>query len=521
MAQQHHALLLIILDGWGHRECSEYNPIVTAKTPFIDSLFKKYPNTLLHASGTSVGLPPGQMGNSEVGHLHIGAGRKILQDLSRINKAIEDGSFQNNALLEQMLETAKQKGSRIHILGLLSPGGVHSHEKHIQALVNLISDHGIECYCVHAILDGRDVPPKSAATSLKMLKAPIASIVGRYYAMDRNQCWERTQQAYELFTQGRALYQATTALQALAEAYERGETDEFVKPTVITPLNENPMIIKDDDLVVFMNFRADRARQLSYALTNKNFNHFPRFSPPKLKQFLTLTEYSQDLNAKVIFKPLPLNNVLGEYLATKGLRQLRIAETEKYAHITYFINGGRELPFPQEDRLLIPSPKVSTYDLQPEMSANEITNKLVEAIWQRHYDVIICNYANPDMIGHTGINAAAEQAVRVIDHCLQRVIEAVQAVDGEALITADHGNIEIIYDKRNKQPHTAHTNNLVPLIYVGRPAVFQKEYGGLDDVAPTLLSLLGLDKPPEMTGHSLLTFKSKNSAAKNQLRNLE
>lgn len=503
----HQTLALIILDGWGHREESRFNPIKKVNPPFIDSLFEHYPNRLIDASGEAVGLPAGQMGNSEVGHLHIGAGRKILQDLTRINQSISDGSFTENPSFLKAIEVAKSRGTQIHVLGLLSPGGVHSHENQIIALMNLLKDHQVDKAYLHAILDGRDTPPKSALASVKKLNPWIVSVIGRYYAMDRDNRWDRTETAYNLLTTPEAPYQAATAEAAVSMAYARGETDEFVQPTrIVTGENSSP-IIQDGDVVIFMNFRADRARQLTQSLTEPAFSAFKRKVTTDLSLFVTLTEYRRDSRAEAAYPPIQLNNILGEYIAKQGLSQLRIAETEKYAHVTYFVNGGREEAFDREDRILIPSPKVATYDLQPEMSALEVTDKLVEAIESKKYDLIICNYANPDMIGHTGIDSAAEKAVTVMDQCLSRVVKALQATNGEALITADHGNIEIIFDEENQQPHTAHTNNLVPLIYVGRPAHFSNQVASLEDIAPTLLMLLGLDKPEEMTGKNLLTLE--------------
>ncbi len=501
---------LIILDGWGHREEAQFNPILKVDTPFIDSLFKNYPNTLILASGEAVGLPKGQMGNSEVGHLHIGAGRKVPQDLTRINQAIKNRDFFKNSTFLKAVNTAKKYNSSIHIVGLLSPGGVHSHEHHIESMVNMLSCQGVsKCY-VHALLDGRDSPPQSAMTSLKKLSPHIVSIMGRYYAMDRDHRWQRTQVAYDLLTQGSAKFRADTAEQALKKAYQRGETDEFVKPTLITKEGHAPIILKPNDIVIFMNFRADRARQLTYALTDPKFHGFQRTVIPKLSLFITLTEYANDINATAAFSSIPLNNILGEYIAKQGLTQLRIAETEKYAHVTYFMNGGQEIPFKQEERILIPSPQVATYDMQPEMAAAELTLQLTKAIESKKYDLIICNYANPDMVGHTGNYPAAKKAISVIDTCLHRIVDALKKVDGEAIITADHGNIETMYDEKNHQPHTAHTNNLVPFIYVGKRAYLTAQSGALDDIAPTLLTLLGLPQPQEMTGHSLLALKPES-----------
>ncbi len=512
MNMKHTPLCLIILDGWGERAESKHNPIRNIATPTFDALFAQHPHILLQASGEAVGLPAGQMGNSEVGHLHIGAGRKVPQDLTRIDQAIHDGSFKRNPVFLEAIALAKKYHSAIHILGLTSPGGVHSRDNQIAALIKLIGDHGIKKNYLHAILDGRDTPPQSAANSLDKISAlyrtlpggRIAAVIGRYYAMDRDRRWQRTQCAYDALTQGIYKYHAPDAQTALNNAYQHGETDEFVKPTAIFNPTEKPVIIEDNDIVIFMNFRADRARQLSYAFTDKNFTDFKRTVWPKLAAFITLTEYAATIPATVAFPAIDLNNSLGEFLAHHQLRQLRIAETEKYAHVTYFINGGRETPFALEDRELIASPQVATYDLQPQMSAPELTAKLVAAIKSKKYDVIICNYANPDMIGHTGVEDAANRSVVVIDECMQKVIRALHQVGGEALITADHGNIECMYDEINQQPHTAHTTNLVPLIYVGRPAHFTQAQGALDDIAPTLINLLGLKPPPEMTGKILL-----------------
>ena len=506
-------IVLIILDGWGYRTEQQHNPIANTATPTLDRLFHQYPHMLIDASGTAVGLPEGQMGNSEVGHLHLGAGRKVLQDFTRINDAIASGEFAKNPILLDAIKRAQQHKSSIHILGLVSPGGVHSHEKQILACLKLLAEHGVQNY-LHAILDGRDTPPKSAEKSLQLFtqfyeKNPcgkIATIMGRYYAMDRDRRWERTELAYQALTSNHIPFHASNANEALHLAYERFETDEFVKPTSIHTKNEEPITIQNGDIIIFMNFRADRARQLSHAFLDNPFTHFIRLHHPKLAGFISLTQYAKNLPTEIIFPPFPLTNTLGEWLASHRLHQLRIAETEKYAHVTYFFNGGIETPFTNEDRELIPSPKVATYDLQPEMSANELTNKLIAAIESRHYDVIICNFANPDMVGHTGIESAANKAVSTIDHCIQRIIDSLRHVGGEMLLTADHGNIEMMYDEQTGQPHTAHTNNPVPFLYVGRLAQFSEKKGALDDVAPTLLYILGLAQPKQMTGHNLLRF---------------
>jgi 2,3-bisphosphoglycerate-independent phosphoglycerate mutase len=465
---------------------------------------------LIDASGESVGLPGGQIGNSEVGHLHLGAGRLLQQDLTRINSAIESGAFSQNPVLQEAIARAQHSSASIHIIGLVSDGGVHSSDNHFHALLNTLAAAGINNCQVHAFLDGRDVNPKSAASSLQKMQllmqklqcGQIASVIGRYYAMDRDNRWERVQLAYDLLTQAKANFTAATAVAALHQAYQRGETDEFVQATTIGP---KPATINDGDVVIFMNFRADRARQLSYALTAANFNGFKRDKVVNLSEFITLTEYASDIEAKVMFPPISMKNSLGEYLSRLGLKQLRIAETEKYAHVTYFFSGGSETPFPGEDRVLIPSPKVATYDLQPEMSAPELTERLVAAIRSRQYDAIICNYANFDMVGHTGNIEAAAQAIKTIDSCLGLVLAALKEANMDTLITADHGNIECMFDENSHQPHTAHTTNFVPLVYVGeRKFKFNSGPGSLADVAPTMLYLMGLKQPAEMTSHNLI-----------------
>lgn len=437
------------------------------------------------------------------------------QDLTRIDAAIASGEFYENPALIEALEKAKALNKAVHILGLLSPGGVHSRDNQIAALVELAHHCGIKKFiCTPFSMAATHHQNRLYFQSKKYTdqfhaygNGKIASLIGRYYAMDRDKRWDRTEKAYDLLTQGTAQFHALTAKEGLMLAYEQGNTDEFVSPTSIHRHNETPITIEDGDVVVFMNFRADRARQLTYAFLDDHFTAFNRQVRPKLSAFVTLTAYAKDIHAAVAFPPLELHNTLGEYLSARGYRQLRIAETEKYAHVTYFLNGGQEAPFNGEDRLLIPSPKVATYDLQPEMSAVEMTNKLVEIIQNDDYDLIVCNFANPDMVGHTGDETATREAIQVIDDCLKRIITALQSVGGEALITADHGNAEKMFDEKTNQPHTAHTSNLVPLIYVGREAQFCKEVGALDDVAPTLLYLMGLEKPREMTGRNLITLK--------------
>jgi 2,3-bisphosphoglycerate-independent phosphoglycerate mutase len=503
-------VLLIILDGFGHREECENNAICQARKPHWNFLWQTCPHTTIDASEKWVGLPKDQMGNSEVGHMNIGAGRVVYQDYTRIEHAIETGEFFRNPTLVKAAETARSAGGALHILGLLSPGGVHSHESQIHAMLKMAARTGVKDIRVHAFLDGRDTPPKSAEASLIALQKKcdalkagrIASICGRYYAMDRDNRWERLQSAYDLLTQGQAEYRAATAVEGLNAAYARGETDEFVKATVVGA----PGRMNDGDAVVFMNFRADRARQLTRALTDPAFKHFSRAHVPKLGYFCTLASYGEDFaHIPAAFPPQSVEGGFGEYLSGKGLKQLRIAETEKYAHVTYFFNGGVEQPYPGEDRILVPSPKVATYDLKPEMSAREVTDKLVEAIESRRYEAIVCNFANSDMVGHTGNLAAATRAVEVLDECVGRAVAAMREIGGEVLITADHGNAETMLDPATQQAHTAHTLNLVPLLYVGRKAK-AADRGALQDVAPTLLAMMGLPQPPQMTGKSLITL---------------
>jgi 2,3-bisphosphoglycerate-independent phosphoglycerate mutase len=498
---------LIILDGWGHREDSTANAIAKARIPHWDFMWKNFSHTLVEASGHAVGLPDGQMGNSEVGHLNIGAGRVVYQDLTRIDAAIATQEFLTNIPLCNAIDNAIRQNKAIHVLGLVSPGGVHSHEKHFYAFLALAAARFAKNVFIHAFLDGRDTPPQSAAASLaelnlqcqKLQCGEIASIIGRYYAMDRDKRWERIQTAYDLLTHAKADFHAEDALTALQMAYDRGETDEFVKATSIHALDTPAAKIEPGDTVIFMNFRADRARELCEAFVSVDFSGFKRPNHPPI-ELLTLTQYDALLRCPVAFPPQSLNNTLGQHLSSLGLKQLRIAETEKYAHVTFFFNGGIEQPNPNEDRLLIPSPKVATYDLQPAMSAAELTTQLIAAIHSKQYDVIICNYANPDMLGHTGNMAATVAAIEVIDGVLQKVFSALQEVGGAALITADHGNAELMFDETTGQPHTAHTSEQVPLLYIGEKAHIIKENAILADIAPTMLSLMGLPIPAEMTG---------------------
>jgi 2,3-bisphosphoglycerate-independent phosphoglycerate mutase len=504
-------VLLIILDGFGYREECSDNAICQARKPHWNFYWNTCAHTTIDASEKWVGLPAAQMGNSEVGHLNIGAGRVIYQDYTRIDAAIESGEFFQNAVLRRAIDTALNNKSALHILGLLSPGGVHSHEKQIAAMLEMAARAGVKDIRVHAFLDGRDTPPRSARASLEFMHKKctelgvgrIASVVGRYYAMDRDQRWERVQTAYDLLTQGKGAFEAPDALTALNMAYARGENDEFVQATVIAPADASRM--RDGDACVFMNFRADRARQMTRALTDPAFDGFPRAVAPRLGFYCTLTSYGEDFKMPAAYLPQSVANGFGEHLAKQGLAQLRIAETEKYAHVTYFFNGGVETPYAGEDRVLVPSPKVATYDLKPEMSAFEVTDRLIAAIGRHQYAAIVCNYANGDMVGHTGNLAAATRAIEVLDECLGRVVKAMRDAGGEVLITADHGNAEMMHDNATHQPHTAHTLNVVPLLYIGRKA-HAVAGGALQDVAPTLLKMMGLAQPPEMTGKPLIDF---------------
>ena len=507
-------VLLLILDGFGYREDADHNAILAARKPNWDLLWSNYPHTLVNASEKFVGLPSQQMGNSEVGHLNIGAGRVVYQDLSRVDVAIEDGSFFTNSALIKAISLAKKNSSALHILGLLSPGGVHSHENHILAMLEMAARNGLRKVYLHAFLDGRDTPPKSAAQSLRQLQqkcaalgvGQIASIVGRYYAMDRDNRWERVQPAYELLTQGQADFIVPDALSGLEQAYARGESDEFVKPTAIVPDGKPAVSMQDGDAIIFMNFRADRAREITHALTDASFSDFSRPYHPQLSCFVTLSRYGDDIDLPCAYTQEPIHNGFGEYISGLGLKQLRIAETEKYAHVTYFFNGGREQPYPGEERILVPSPKVATYDLKPEMSAFEVTDRLEAAILSRQYHAIICNYANGDMVGHSGNMVAATHAIEALDVCIGRVVKAMQSIGGEVIITADHGNAEQMIDRATQQAHTAHTMNPVPFLYIGRKAQLSGG-GALRDLAPSMLTIMGLPQPAEMSGHSLIQMR--------------
>ena len=506
-------LVLVILDGCGHSDDKQYNAVANANRPVWENLWHDgHPSTLIGTSGLAVGLPDGQMGNSEVGHMTIGAGRVIYQNFTRINKALDDGDFDSNPAYCDAIEDTVVNDKAVHIFGLLSKGGVHGHEDHINGMIELAVKRGSKRVYLHAFLDGRDCPPRSAKASLEKTHqlckssgvAKIASVIGRFYAMDRDNRWERTSQAYRLITEGVADYCAKTPMDALDTAYARGENDEFVSATCICDEGATPIVLDDGDAVIFMNFRPDRARQISHAIVDTDFTGFDRFVVRKPSHFVMTTEYEANLNCPCAFPPIPIINSLGEFLSKQKKRQLRIAETEKYAHVTFFLSGGREASYDGEERMLLPSPKVATYDLQPEMSAPQVTERLIEAIESGHFDAIICNYANCDMVGHTGDYNAAMQSVDAVDECLQKVLASLRQVGGEALITADHGNVELMFDSAINQPHTQHTTLPVPLVYVGDRTLKLSEGGSLADIAPTMLALMDLPKPAEMSGRSLI-----------------
>ena len=521
-------MLLVILDGWGYSESTQHNAIAAANKPVWDGLWSVYPHTLIRTSGAAVGLPAGQMGNSEVGHLNLGSGRVVYQEFTRVSRAIKTGSFFTNRTLTDAVDQAIENGKVLHIIGLLSPGGVHSHEDHIHAMVKLAAERGAEDIYLHAFLDGRDTPPRSARASLQAMEevfskagnGRIASIIGRYYAMDRDHRWPRVQAAYNLITQGKAEFEAADVQTALSMAYNRDEGDEFVQATRIVPAGKQPVRVEDGDVIVFMNYRSDRARQITRPFIEPDFDGFSREYVPKLGSFVSLTEYNKEFDVPVAFPPARLHNVFGEYISSFGLRQLRLAETEKYAHVTFFFNGGEETPFEGEERILVKSPMVATYDLQPEMNAPELTDKLVAAIESGKYDAIICNYANPDMVGHTGKFDAALKAIEAVDACLGRVVKAIREVRGEMLITADHGNAELMQSGDTGQVHTAHTTNPVPLIYVGRPARMA-EHGSLSDIAPSMLHLMNMEIPPEMTGTPLVEILPTSGDVTASVTNVE
>jgi 2,3-bisphosphoglycerate-independent phosphoglycerate mutase len=512
--------LLVILDGFGYREDSTDNAIAQARTPTWDRLWAERPHTLISGSGEDVGLPAGQMGNSEVGHMNLGAGRVIYQDFSRINQSIEQGEFSNNSVINETIDAVKSTQGALHVMGLLSPGGVHSHEQQIFALIKHAAEQGLTKVYLHAFLDGRDTPPRSAKASLEQAQAlfaelgcgQVVSVTGRYFAMDRDRRWDRQERAYNAITRGEAPFHAECAVAALEAAYAREEDDEFVQPTAIHNGEQRPIAMVEADAAIFMNFRADRARQLTRAMTEVDFDGFKRRSFVPLTQFTTLTQYADDIDLPCAFAPETPNNTLGEYLSTLDKNQLRIAETEKYAHVTFFFSGGREEPFPGEHRILIPSPNVATYDLQPQMNAASVTKELVEAIHSGKYDTIVCNYANGDMVGHSGNLEAAIVAVETLDDCMAKLVTAITEVRGQMLITADHGNVEKMRDPTTHQAHTAHTENPVPLVYVGHKSVEFADHGTLADVAPTLLTLKDLPIPKEMSGRSLVLSDIKQTA---------
>lgn len=503
---QKRPVMLMILDGFGLSERTEGNAIASARTPNLDRLFSSYPHSSLEASGMSVGLPEGQMGNSEVGHLNIGAGRIVYQDLTRITKSIIDGDFFKNPVLLDAISNVTTKNSSLHLMGLLSDGGVHSHNSHLYAILELAKKQGVKKVFVHAFLDGRDVPPKSALTfiedaetKMKELGGEFATISGRYFSMDRDKRWDRVEKAYDAMTSGVG-EKARSARIAVEKAYERGETDEFVAPSVILKDNIHSSVIMDNDSVIFFNFRSDRAREITRAFTEEDFRGFRRKNNPNT-HFVCLTQYDETFNVPVIFPSESMKNILADMLSLNNLKQLRIAETEKYAHVTFFFNGGRETPVKGEERILVPSPGVATYDMQPEMSAFPVTDEAVKSISSDKFDIIILNFANPDMVGHTGVFDAAVKAVEAVDKCVGKLHEKLKASGGLLILTADHGNAEQMLDE-NGGIHTAHTCDKVPFL-ICDPKVSVKN-GILADIAPTLLEIMGIEKPVEMTGKSLL-----------------
>ncbi len=507
--------VLLILDGYGLNDQSEHNAIALADTPVMDRLMKECPFVKGNASGLAVGLPEGQMGSSEVGHLNMGAGRIVYQDLTRITKEIEDGGFFENEALLKAVNDAKEKGTSLHIYGLVSDGGVHSHNTHLYALLELAKRQGLEKVYVHCFLDGRDTPTEAGKDYVQALQeemdrigcGKIASVAGRYYAMDRDNNWDRIEKAYRALTLGEG-ETASSAVEAVTQSYKKGETDEFVLPTVVMEDGAPVATIEDGDSIIFFNFRPDRAREITRTFCCDEFDGFDR-GPRKQVTYVCFTDYDVTIpNKYVAFDKIALTNTFGEWLASKGMKQARIAETEKYAHVTFFFNGGVETPNEGEDRFVIPSPKVATYDLQPEMRAPAVCDTLIEKIRSGEYDVIITNFANTDMVGHTGVEKAAIEAVEYVDKCIGRVVEAVEDVGGQLFICADHGNADVMVDKDTGEPWTAHTTNPVPFILVNYdPAYTLREGGCLADIAPTLIEMMGMEKPEEMTGESLLIRK--------------
>jgi len=505
--QEHRPVMLVVLDGWGWRKEKADNAVLQAKTTTFDRIWANCPHALLHTSGKDVGLPPGQMGNSEVGHLNIGAGRVVMQELPRIDQAIESGELAKNPVLGSFVDKLKSRGT-CHLMGLVSPGGVHSHQNHAVALARILSDAGVPV-AFHAFMDGRDTPPRAGAEHMARLIADlppsvrIATVSGRYYAMDRDKRWERVSKAYEAVVEGKGATFGNPA-HVIADAYSKDVTDEFIIPAVIGGYQG----MRDDDGVLCFNFRADRVRELLGAILDPKFSGFQRARVVKIAAAVGMTEYSDELNAflAALFPPQSFTNILGEVVARAGRTQLRMAETEKYPHVTYFLNGGREEKYAGEDRIMVPSPKVATYDLQPEMSAPELTDKAVAAIDSGKYDLIVLNFANPDMVGHTGSLPAAIKAVETVDTGLGKIAAAIKRQHGALLVTADHGNCELMRDPVTGGPHTAHTTNPVPVVLVADENVSLRE-GRLADIAPTLLELMGLPKPAEMTGVSLIKSK--------------
>lgn len=512
MSDAKRPLALIILDGFGYSEMTKYNAILGANAPTWQKIWQERPKTLISTSGLAVGLPEGQMGNSEVGHMTLGSGRVIYQNLTKINKGIEDGSFFENKVYTKAVDDAIATNKAVHIIGLTSPGGVHSHQDHMAAMIELAVKRGAKKVYIHAILDGRDCPPRSAKEPLQVIEdkissvggGQIASVVGRYYAMDRDNRWDRVEKAYNVMSSGLGEHTSTSAKSALEAAYERDENDEFVGATAITDSDGNTVKMEDGDVAVFMNFRPDRARELTHSFVDDNFTGFQRNHYPRLSDFIMTTEYAADIDTSCAFPSDDLINSFGDVLSKSGKTQLRISETEKYAHVTFFFSGGQEDEYEGEERILISSPQVETYDLQPEMSAVEVTDNLVAAIESKKYDAIICNFANCDMVGHTGEYDAAVKAVEAVDKCLARVFEALEKVDGAALVTADHGNAELMYDDEAQQPHTQHTTGPVPLVYVGPKSLQLNSGGSLANIAPTMLSLMEIDQPAEMSASSLV-----------------
>jgi 2,3-bisphosphoglycerate-independent phosphoglycerate mutase len=502
---------LVVLDGWGYREETEANAVALANTPFFDRLWAEFPHTLIHASEERVGLPAGQMGNSEVGHLNLGAGRVVYQDIVRISKSIRDGEFERNPVLCRAMDTARENGKALHLIGLLSDGGVHSLSTHLYALLEMAKGHGLSRVFVHPFFDGRDTPPTSGVHHLRDLMAKmeeigvgrVATVAGRYFAMDRDNRWDRTERAFRALVRSEGK-ESPDPVAAVSRSYEAGKTDEFIEPVVIRQDDRPVGPISEGDSVLFFNFRADRARQLTRALTQEDFDRFPR--PERLGlTFVCMTSYDESFSLPVAFPAQARNNLLADVFASRGTRNLRIAETEKYAHVTYFFNGGVEKVFPGESRILVPSPSVPTYDLQPEMSAYEVAERAVAEVGSDRHDVLILNFANGDMVGHTGILSAAIRAIEAVDENLRRVVEKVWEVGGVTLVTADHGNAEQMVDPDTGGPHTAHTTNPVPLILAdpqGKGMTLRGDRA-LEDIAPTILMMLGISAPPEMTGEDV------------------